>query len=690
MLRQVCRVVPVFVLLVSVFLVDCTLGGFQEKNVGKTIEQQLRDDADLSQFFALVERNPLANISLQYKQVTIFAPTNEAFQFYTAKGDDDMNDLVLYHMTNLAKTVDQLGLSSTSLTSELTGNPPLWVTHRRGTYHDDVYINNARLLFSQSNLIGKNKDHDQVLHKIDEVLIPVMSPRSANIKLYNPNALDFIESYEHLNFNPYRIRTFRQHIEQLKKQSIFRTEGGHTFFIPIDEGFKHNPIIDHKIIDGHVIPKQVLFTSPAEAETPFETLAEGDNMKVFISFSKVPRERAIPKGSEIIYVKSHNILGDHAHVKGVVMAEIVRANIPVKNGVIHLINKPLMVVDHNVKQFLEDKDEGPTSQFCQEIMDAGPVGKEFMRMIEHSQDMTLFAPSNKAWDDGNLKNMLRDQSRMKDILNMHLVPNKRLYMENIMDNNRRHVYQEHTANPKKNLYFNVVMSGHNKTLTVEGGGVNATVIQPDIAATNGIIHIIDRVLGVPYTTVLDKLRTDPMLNDTYFLGNRRAFNEQLNDTSRKFTYFVPRDRAWMDARVAIPSAIKKLFMEDYAYHAQQILERHLVISDVAYTMEKIKQLTNDTNGGSYAYGYTRREVDLPTIRDVLTLYVEEKSDHTFIIHWKGEQIPVFRPNVECTNGVIHVIDAPFIREGDIRVSGANAFTLTPYLLITILSTWLLL
>lgn len=48
-------------------------------------------------------------------------------------------------------------------------------------------------------------------------------------------------------------------------------------------------------------------------------------------------------------------------------------------------------------------------------------------------------------------------------------------------------------------------------MTVEGGGVNATVIQADLAATNGIIHIIDRVLGVPCTTILDKLRTDPML-----------------------------------------------------------------------------------------------------------------------------------------------------------------------------------
>lgn len=35
------------------------------------------------------------------------------------------------------------------------------------------------------------------------------------------------------------------------------------------------------------------------------------------------------------------------------MAEIVMANIPVKNGVVHLIHRPLMVVDTTVAKFLE-------------------------------------------------------------------------------------------------------------------------------------------------------------------------------------------------------------------------------------------------------------------------------------------------------------------------------------------------
>lgn len=53
------------------------------------------------------------------------------------------------------------------------------------------------------------------------------------------------------------------------------------------------------------------------------------------------------------YVKSNTMIGDSKHSTGVVMAEIVKGNIPVKNGVVHLIYRPLMVVDNSVKQFLE-------------------------------------------------------------------------------------------------------------------------------------------------------------------------------------------------------------------------------------------------------------------------------------------------------------------------------------------------
>ncbi|XP_025835129.1 fasciclin-1 [Agrilus planipennis] len=263
-------------------------------------------------------------------------------------------------------------------------------------------------------------------------------------------------------------------------------------------------------------------------------------------------------------------MGDNRHPTGVVFAEIVKANIPVQNGVIHLIHKPLMIVDFTVKQFIEykykDKEDGILSKFYWAIQDLGDAGQEFLRTIERSNEVTLFAPNNAAWDDANLKNVMQDRQRMKEILDTHLVPGQSLSVDNIISRNRKQLFRVPTLAKRRNLYFNVLATKTERILTVEGGGVNATVVQENFAATNGIIHIIDRVLGVPYVTILEKLKTDPLLNDTFFLGSRQGFNSQLNKTDKKFTYFVPRNKAWSDAKISLPSVIKKLFMPQFTYH----------------------------------------------------------------------------------------------------------------------------
>jgi uncharacterized surface protein with fasciclin (FAS1) repeats len=47
------------------------------------------------QFYSLLESSVVANFTLEYRQVTLFAPTNLAFQKYTGSKDD----LILYHMS---------------------------------------------------------------------------------------------------------------------------------------------------------------------------------------------------------------------------------------------------------------------------------------------------------------------------------------------------------------------------------------------------------------------------------------------------------------------------------------------------------------------------------------------------------------------------------------------------------------
>lgn len=68
-----------------------------------------------------------------------------------------------------------------------------------------------------------------------------------------------------------------------------------------------------------------------------------------------------------------------------------------------------------------------------------------------------------------------------------------------------------TLSPQKQLFFNYQTIDGRRVLYVEGGGVNATITQPDIGATNGVIHMIDRILSYADQNVYSKLQTDPML-----------------------------------------------------------------------------------------------------------------------------------------------------------------------------------
>nr|XP_012136006.1 PREDICTED: fasciclin-1 isoform X2 [Megachile rotundata] len=588
-------------------------------------------------------------------------------------------------MSNLPKTLENLG---DSISSDLEGNPPLWVTRRPGTDGEDIYINNAKVIINRSNFQSKvTVDGDiktQVLHIINEVLEPVR-PNSAEMPIYNPNAFEFLNQSENFDLGVHRVRTFRQRIVKEKKEEVFKADGRYTFLIPVEEGFKPTPRpekVDRVVIDGHVIPNHVLFTTPTPDKIPYETLAFSDNVKVTVSFRKE---------NDKVYVQSDTMVDNSGHSTGVVMAEIVKANIPVKNGVVHLIQRPLMVVDTTVKDFLEsfkEKEDGPVYKFYETIRD---FGEEIMGTISHLRDVTLFAPSNAALEEPGVQQILQDKKRVKEILNLHYV-RERLPLDKIKN---KTVIQVSTAADRKKLYFNVVQEpSGNQIVTVEGGGVNATVVTANIAATNGLIHIIDRVLGVPYTTVLDKLKTDPMLNSTYFLGQRRSFNDQLNDTTKRFTYFAPRNYAWSRAEVHYPSTTKKLFMPDFSYHTKQILERHLVVADEAYTMAKLKEMAhNDT-------------IILPAARDSLKLRIREhpesvdvkKRDENAIlpetfdyqIEWGGKWISVFRPDVECTNGIIHVIDEVFLKDSDVRVTGTASITsLAPHLIMILVAKWLL-
>ncbi|KAJ8667180.1 hypothetical protein QAD02_008842 [Eretmocerus hayati] len=361
-----------------------------------------------------------------------------------------------------------------------------------------------------------------------------------------------------------------------------------------------------------------------------------------------------------------------------------------------------MVNDISSGGCLGDKEDGPLFKFYEVIRDSGD---EFMRQASRFQNITLFAPRNAAWEAPEVKAILQDTRRVKDILKMHFV-REYLPLDVIERKTNRQVA---TSLERTNLYFDVAVGpSGNHSVTVEGGGVNASIITANIGATNGIIHIIDRVFGVPYSTVLDKLRTDPTLNSTYHLGNRYEFNEQLGNPKKRYTYFAPQDKAWIALEVWAPSVQKKLFMDDFSYHTKQILERHLAVGE-DLTMKKLVECSKN---GSCA---------LKTMRDKVKVIVKENQEQIYpssqgnqetsrtdnfydenaiipnyggyIIEWNNKKYKVIRPDVACTNGIIHVIDGVLVSESDVQVTGSGSRSFVTFVLpnvLTILITkWLL-
>lgn len=127
-------------------------------------------------------------------------------------------------------------------------------------------------------------------------------------------------------------------------------------------------------------------------------------------------------------------------------------------------------------------------------------------------------------------------------------------------------------------------------------------------------------------------------SDSLWLGTRNRFNDQLDSTTARYTYFVPRDKAWRSLENEFPSVFKKLFMQEFAYHvssfltlfplrgmtfsffhhqANSILERHLIVSDRVFTMNDLRNMS----AGS--------DLILNTVRDQLKIRIMEHDKRKF-------------------------------------------------------------
>uniref|UniRef100_A0ABK9NFV2 FAS1 domain-containing protein n=1 Tax=Glossina morsitans morsitans TaxID=37546 RepID=A0ABK9NFV2_GLOMM len=269
------------------------------------------------------------------------------------------------------------------------------------------------------------------------------------------------------------------------------------------------------------------------------------------------------------------------------------------------------------------------------------VDVDFFTKVINSNDYTLMVPKEENWDESGFNN-LEDADKM-DIIKMHILRG-RVTRDTIVDAIENKTAQFPTLSPQTRLYFE--KSG--RSITVQGRSVNASIITTDRSA-QVLFHEIDKVLGITDSTVVFIMKTDKTLNKSNTLGAMSFFNDQLGAADRNFTYFVPSDVAWNTAENLFSDVVSKLYMPEFALHTHYLLERHLIVSDKKYSMKELAE-----------WNETRQ---LPTLRGSLSFKVVEEIKDYYLL-WRTKRILVYRPDVECTNGYIHVIDDPLMDRTD--------------------------
>jgi uncharacterized surface protein with fasciclin (FAS1) repeats len=308
--------------------------------------------------------------------------------------------------------------------------------------------------------------------------------------------------------------------------------------------------------------------------------------------------------------------------------KVIATDIAASNGIIHVIDAVLLPpADPVMPKTIAEIAAADTS--FSTLVTALSAAK-LVETLKGAGPFTVFAPKNAAFaalPAGTLQALLADpEGNLKKILLYHVVSGS--------------VKAEAVVKLTKAATVN----GKDITIEVKDGSVilngKVKVIATDIAASNGIIHVIDAVLLPPADPVMPKTIAEVAAADTSFSTLVTALSAaKLVETLKgagPFTVFAPKNAAF----AALPAGTVEALLADPEGDLKKILLYHVVSGSVK--AEAVVKLTKaaTVNG-----------------KDVTI----EVKDGSVILNGK---VKVIATDIEASNGIIHVIDAVLLPPAD--------------------------
>ena len=434
---------------------------------------------------------------------------------------------------------------------------------------DSVMVNDANVTLT--DVITSNG----LIHVIDKVLMPTDSPRDI------PRTAQCTGVHDSLVAG----------VIQAELLSTLQGPGPFTVFAPTDQAF----------IDAGI--------DLASLDTPEGKATLSDILLYHVVAGEVPAANV----SECMSTDAVNGQPLAFTVDGGVMVNDANVTIPdvmTSNGIIHVIDKVLMPSDA--------PNDIPRTAQCTGIHDslvAAVIQAELVETLQGQGPFTVFAPTDQAFTDAGIDLASLDtpegKAILSDILLYHVVAG------NVPSSA---VTECMSAN---------AVNGQPLSFTVNGGVMvnDANVSLPDVATSNGVIHVIDKVL-MPTDTPNDIPRTAQCTGQHNSLVSS-VIQAELLETLQgdgPFTVFAPTDQAFADAGIDLAA----LDNEEGKAALADILLYHVVGSEVPSSAVEECGTATAVNGNTLSFG----------VGDTVTV--------------NGATVTL--PDVATSNGVIHVID----------------------------------
>jgi transforming growth factor-beta-induced protein len=158
-------------------------------------------------------------------------------------------------------------------------------------------------------------------------------------------------------------------------------------------------------------------------------------------------------------------------------ASVVAADVDASNGVIHVIDKvllPLDIVGHAASN----------SNFTSLVSALGSASGDLVNVLSSSGPFTVFAPLNGAFEEIASVAATLSSDQLAKVLTYHVIP------ASVSSTGLSNGMQVTTVNGTD---FAVNIAGSSVTITDAQSNI-ANVVVTDVIGTNGIIHVLDKVL----------------------------------------------------------------------------------------------------------------------------------------------------------------------------------------------------